>query len=378
MSCLDDIPDTSSATKSPMLLTLGAGLVVSGFFYVLLIPVMQTGFGQLFYARGWVPPVLVILMSWSYAILMLKYFKFGKQQAVFNHDPLPMALSEDIPDGAVPFFREHIAKLPVKVHGNFLLTRILRGLSHFQARNSTAETATMLASQSEIDATHVESSYAVVKVFIWAIPILGFIGTVMGISEAVSGFSGDLQNTQDISVIKDKLGLVSSGLGVAFDTTLIALIMSLLVMFPATVMQMMEENLLNRIDDFCNEKLVKRLDEGSRSRMGDGELHQDIATAVQCSIAGNDAALIHRLEDLQKAMVQLQENQAALIDGVSNTMLGAAESLSGSFATIEEGVQSLGEVVRHLQSDKIVVEAHYHEKAGLFKRRKKAKRRDVS
>jgi biopolymer transport protein ExbB/TolQ len=336
-----------------------------------LMPIKSSTFAQLFYARGWVPPVLTILMFWSYGILVLKYLKFGQQKRAFNHDPLPMALSEDIPDSAIPFFREHISKLPVKAHGNFLLTRILRGLSHFQARNSTSEAATMLASQSEIDATHVESSYTVIKVFIWAIPILGFIGTVMGISEAVSGFSGDLANATDISVIKDKLGLVSSGLGVAFDTTLIALIMSLLVMFPATVMQMMEENLLNHVDDYCNEKLVKRLDEGTRSRMGGGELHMDIATAVQSSIAGNDGALIHRLDDLQHAILRLQENQAELIEGVSNTMLGAAESLSGSFATIEEGVQSLGQVVKHLQSEKIVVEAHYHEKAGVFKRRKK-------
>ena len=44
----------------------------------------------------------------------------------------------------------------------------------------------MLKSQSEIDATMVDSSYVLIKVFIWAIPILGFIGTVLGISEAVS------------------------------------------------------------------------------------------------------------------------------------------------------------------------------------------------
>ena len=44
----------------------------------------------------------------------------------------------------------------------------------------------MLKSQSEIDATMVDSSFDLIKVFIWAIPIPGFIGTVLGISDAVS------------------------------------------------------------------------------------------------------------------------------------------------------------------------------------------------
>jgi hypothetical protein len=66
-----------------------------------------------------------------------------------------------------------------------------------------------------------------------------------------------------MAVLKDKLGMVTSGLGVAFDTTLLALIMSVMVMFPASVMQMREEELLNAIDDYCNENFLKRLEDSS-------------------------------------------------------------------------------------------------------------------
>jgi biopolymer transport protein ExbB/TolQ len=367
---LDELPDTGSATKVSMTITMLLGLGGGLGFYLLLLPVMKTGFGQLFFARGWVPFVLVFLMGWSFAILILKHLKLRQQKKPFEFDLLPVELSEDISDGTVPFFKEHMKKLPVKAQGNFILTRILRGLSHFQARKNTAETATMLSSQSEIDATHVESSYTVIKVFIWAIPILGFIGTVMGISDAVGGFSGELQTAQDISVIKDKLGQVSGGLGVAFDTTLVALIMSLLVMFPASVMQMAEENLLNQIDDFCNENLVKRLDEGMHSRMGSEELHGDIAYAVQASLAGNDGALIHKLNEVQAQMALLQENQAALLEGVSESMVDAAEKLVGTFAGMEDGLNSLNAIVQQLGAEKVVVEQHYHS-GGLFGRKKK-------
>jgi len=366
---LDELPDTGSATKVSMALTMGLGVGGAVGFYLVLLPFMATGFGQLFFARGWVPFVLVFLMGWSFSILFIKMRKLKQQKRSFTYDLLPVELSEDISDGTVPFFKENIKKLPIAAQGNFLLTRILRGLSHFQARKNTAETASMLSSQSEIDATHVEASYTVLKVFIWAIPILGFIGTVMGISDAVGGFSGELQTAQDISVIKDKLGQVSGGLGVAFDTTLIALIMSLLVMFPASVMQMAEENLLNQIDDFCNENLVKRLDEGMHSRMGGEELHGDIAYAVQAALAGNDAALIHKLNEVQEQMGLLQENQAALLEGVSDSMVDAAEKLVGTFAGMEEGLNSLNAIVSQLGAEKVVVEQHYHSR-GLFRRKK--------
>ena len=58
---------------------------------------------------------------------------------------------------------------------SFLLTRILRGIEHFSVRKNHTETADMLKSQSEIDATMVDSSYVLIKVFIWAIPILGLL-----------------------------------------------------------------------------------------------------------------------------------------------------------------------------------------------------------
>jgi hypothetical protein len=66
----------------------------------------------------------------------------------------------------------------------------------------------------------VQSSYTLSNVFIWAIPILGFIGTVIGIGQAVGAFSGSLDQAQDISLLKKSLNDVTGGLATAFDTTL--------------------------------------------------------------------------------------------------------------------------------------------------------------
>ena len=82
------------------------------------------------------------------------------------------------------------------------LAGILRGIEHFSVRKNHTETADMLNSQSEIDATTVDSSYVLIKVFIWAIPILGFIGTVLGISSAVASFGGEMGAAADIELSK--------------------------------------------------------------------------------------------------------------------------------------------------------------------------------
>ena len=175
-----------------------------------------------------------------------------------------------------------------------MVNRIRKGLEHFAVRQSNPEVASLMMSQSELDAASVNSSYAVVKVFIWAIPILGFIGTVLGISNAVGGFSGALDQAQDIEVLKASLNEVTAGLAVAFDTTLVALVMSLLVSFPASIIQKREEDFLGKVDDYCSENLLKRLND-----------------------AGGLAAVAGNTKNMMQALgAAMSENQGDILAGI--------------------------------------------------------------
>ncbi|MEZ6087326.1 MAG: MotA/TolQ/ExbB proton channel family protein [Pirellulaceae bacterium] len=120
----------------------------------------------------------------------------------------------------------------------------------------------MMESQSAIDANNVAGSYTIVKVFIWSLPILGFIGTVMGVSAAVASLATSLSGGGDMNAMKEALKEVFGGLGTAFDTTLLALIMSMLVKLPASALQKSEEDLITSVDEYCNENLLRRLDDG--------------------------------------------------------------------------------------------------------------------
>ncbi|MGE0158560.1 MAG: MotA/TolQ/ExbB proton channel family protein [Gemmatimonadales bacterium] len=110
----------------------------------------------------------------------------------------------------------------------------------------------LIRHQSDLEADHAASSYRVVKLLIWAMPILGFIGTVLGISLAVGGFSQFLTTSvsiEDVQRVTTELGEVAGGLSFAFDTTLIGLVGGLVASVLSTGVQGREERVLTRVEE---------------------------------------------------------------------------------------------------------------------------------
>lgn len=316
----------------------GIGAVYMAVVYLILLPFRKAYFGQLFYARGWVPFVLVFLMGWSLAILFLKLRMLRKQKRAMLLDVLPESIGEEITVGNVPDFLRHVADLPDALQECLIVRRMHIGLQHFFVRHSNPEVANMMMSQSEIDAGTINSSYALLKVFLWAIPILGFVGTVMGISDAVAGFSGSLQGAADIEVLKESLGSVTSGLAVAFDTTLVALVMSLIISFPSSSMQKAEEDLLSWVDAYCNENLLKRLNDGGGIVGGaQGDSDSAIQSIAQV-LTQSQQGILSEFRQLQTHMSNVQDDQAAIIQRM-------AEAVDEQLAAMEERASAHQEVL---------------------------------
>ena len=80
-----------------------------------------------------------------------------------------------------PVFIDNIYNVPLSLRDSLIVNRIRKALELFESRVNNGETAAFLNMQSDIDANRSSSSFSHVKVFLWAIPILGFIGTVMGL-----------------------------------------------------------------------------------------------------------------------------------------------------------------------------------------------------
>jgi len=251
-----------------------ANLFLSGFiaagltalFYWAVVPTFSDShIGHLLASRGWVPYLIVVLTLWSLVKLTFKYFKLLGQRRALKRFLLPNSLGERISPDDTEAFLAHLEQASQLLRNNILVNRVISALQHFSVRRDAHKVSAHLNTLADADAYAVESSYTVLKVFVWAIPILGFIGTVTGIGQAVAGFSQSIQVAQELDVLKDSLGSVTSGLGVAFDTTLLALVMSLLIMFPVTVLQKAEERFLAAVENYCSDNLLCRLDDSSES-----------------------------------------------------------------------------------------------------------------
>ena len=365
----EPIYQMSSSTDTNWLLT---GLTATGasiVFLLFMLPLRAFYFGELFWDRGWVPFAMTFLMCWAFAILVFKWFKIAEQRSAMLIDALPTDIADDITAENLDRFVEKIRKLPPKQKKSFLVNRVFRGLEHFRVRRNASEVAGLLTSQSDIDANNVMSSYTMLKVFVWAIPILGFIGTVIGISAAVSGFSGTLESSSDISALKGSLNSVTSGLATAFDTTLVALVMSLLIKFPMASMQKAEENLLNWVDEYCNENLIKRLKDNRDMQSPLAATTPEMSRVLEQAMAKHNAELQTwnaKMESIGNTITkQVQDGLQAAGINTGQRQAEIAQSLANNLAAVQKGLHGLSDVLDKLGQQQVIIQ----QKRGWFSRR---------
>jgi biopolymer transport protein ExbB/TolQ len=140
-----------------------------------------------------------------------------------------------------------------------LLNRIDRALSNFRNIGQVNDVSAILRAQAENDEDLLASSYTVLNGLIWAIPVLGFIGTVLGLSLAIGRFTETIQAGGDLALIRDSLKGVTGGLATAFETTLIALSFTLILQLAITFQQKREMAFLDECNDYCHSHIVSKL-----------------------------------------------------------------------------------------------------------------------
>jgi MotA/TolQ/ExbB proton channel family len=118
-----------------------------------------------------------------------------------------------------------------------------------QASRSVDQTVSVLNSTLELIAHKVDLRYQLLRYFAWAIPTVGFIGTVVGIASALSLIDPQQMNLQRIT----------GSLAVAFDTTVIALFESAIIVLLLNMTQKQEELAVNRAGEYCLRNLINRL-----------------------------------------------------------------------------------------------------------------------
>ena len=140
---------------------------------------------------------------------------------------------------------------------SFLPRLITRTILQFQSSSSVSQANSLLNTTLELCHHEVELRYNALRFLVWLLPTLGFIGTVLGIAMALADAGGVTFN--DTDAMQAMMPKMTASLGVAFYTTLLALLQSAVLVFALHLTQAREERALNRAGQYCLDNLINRL-----------------------------------------------------------------------------------------------------------------------
>jgi biopolymer transport protein ExbB/TolQ len=240
------------------------GLTLAAIYYGFLIFYLQRlpkahWFTAMFLERGFTPYPTMLLFFWALAILFLKSQKLRLQAQALTLSAVPQE-----PDFLLN--RESAKAVLARIHSLvdnashfLLLNRIERALSNLKNIGQISDVASILRNQADYDEQQISSSYSTVHSFLWAIPVLGFIGTVLGLRQAIGALGLTLQSGGDINAIRQSLQAVTAGLATKFETTLVALICAVIIQLLCAFMQSFESEFLDACNDYCHANVTSKL-----------------------------------------------------------------------------------------------------------------------
>ena len=194
-----------------MALALGTGAVLAIHYVGLSVPSWEF-LAAKFTQRGIIPPLTLVLFFWGLLLLGNKAWAVNRER-----------------------------RLLVGERGDSMLVR---------AHTDAVEQALEIDGFVEMMWRKSADFYVVPRYLNWALPILGFIGTVLGISLAADGIQNIIGSGRGLADLSGELGEAIAPLGIAFDTTLIALSLSVVLTFLQIGLQRREDNILGDFENW--------------------------------------------------------------------------------------------------------------------------------
>lgn len=209
--------------------------------------------------RGPTQHACVLLSFWSIVILLIKSRKLKIQRKALKQDILPDAHSFVLSSQTADALIDRIHQVAADPERFLLFNRILIAISNLKNLGRVSDVDEILDSVGEKDESAHETSFAILSGFLWAIPVLGFIGTVLGLSTSIATFSSLLEKQQEVSGIVSSLREITSGLSTAFETTLLALVLALFIQLWMTGQKKAEEEFFDQCGTYCLVNIVSRI-----------------------------------------------------------------------------------------------------------------------
>jgi hypothetical protein len=235
------------------LVVFGLAILASVGFYSALAHYADAESLLVRYTAGhWVEYIETGMFFWGMLALAGKAWQIRKQRRALRVQVLPIWNGQPAPVSEAGTLLERLGTLPRGLRGSALVERLRGGLDFVKSRGSTDGLDDHLRAQSDADANAADGSYALIRYITWAIPILGFLGTVLGITDAIANVTPEQLATS--------ISGVTAGLAIAFDTTAIALGYSMALMFFTFLLDRREQAVLAGIDEVVERELAHRFE----------------------------------------------------------------------------------------------------------------------
>lgn len=246
----------NSNTTSSMLRSLGwplfwGALFSMGFFKLIQDGPLSSEFTHRYFLGHPVAIATTCMFFVGLSALLLRCLSVCGELATLNQVNLPESAVGGDSVGSADSLTDHLEELPRQVRKGYMWRRLHAAIGAVKRNQSAEKMDTHLRNLAEDDLDSQQDGYGLARIIIWATPMLGFLGTVIGITAAL----GDMATQQLGDDLQGAMQGLLSGLYVAFDTTALALTLSIFLMFTQFLVDRIESHLLSCVSANCLDQL---------------------------------------------------------------------------------------------------------------------------
>jgi biopolymer transport protein ExbB/TolQ len=194
--------------------------------------------------------VSIILTLWALMLITQQGLATGASRRLLEKVYIDVDENHVVlPEDARAYGRP-LERLPEEERMMILPRALAVGLNRFGATRSVQDAAEAVINECEYEAARLDAQLSMIRFTAWAIPAVGFIGTVRGIGislqEAKVALQGDISG-------------VTAGLGIAFNSTLVALVLCIVVMFCLHQLQQAQDRLVLETRAYIDRHLLRHM-----------------------------------------------------------------------------------------------------------------------
>lgn len=287
--------------KSQYLAVFGSAAVFTAIIYMLIVPLLAelhlSYVVDILIHRGPIPYIIVFFFAVMISLLYVIVVKVQFERFAYHYVITELKLQDTMVFSDSQVILQNISDEKFKIIGESLIIRRLKqGLQRLFNTQDTNALTEYFKLRSEIEYSEMDSNFSTIKYFNWLIPTLGFIGTVLGIGVGIAGFANIIQNAEQFTEIKTFLPNVTNSLGVAFDTTFLALILSVVGMFITSFVSRRYGNLLEDIDSYCLDEISSRFKLHSTISEDLKDVFRDLRSDIENLLNSNRIEMENRMD----------------------------------------------------------------------------------